>query len=563
MFRRFVASFPKDPVFKADMKTLGYQINEKDQIRSIEKPDQPYNFFITGNERYNEVHREALHICVRHVVSKRMAELGVAPHYLPDCTTTKPDGPHIPIFMTAPEILKTKKCIIVIAGDITKDLGIFSYRKVNGDDGIDSGTCIAVVKELKRLSEENCDEEPGVIVLNTGGLLYSWKENSAMTMETWQARKRKSAFHPAIHDDLVHNRLAGNRTTEEHVGYVFENVIGNAKFVNPGAKVYLVGIESGGDSAIDFFKGRGESFIPRVAAIALMEPFHYADLPSKMKTWLEQRARAWTVCAGEINTCVAVPTRDGQPKDREELLGPYDLPNAMCPVFSSTEPMFMELVFPTVYKEVLKWFAKVAENEEDYCNPPFEAVAYNEPERPYEPYEHPDEDENEDSKPEDNKVEESAAKESKSEDKPMKDELDESKLKDGNNEEASSAPTKPPQADSVGTESKQITEPNLEEPVAAEPQGLTIEPANIPLPATPAPGESGRSTATAHHPMNDADLFNNIPSPNFASTPLLPSIYAGDTPLYTPPSLAAETGKGLHATDPGADDAAPTADERT
>lgn len=60
MFRRLEKSLPKDPEYPADLKKLGYFINEKSQIRQIKKPDQGYVFKITTNERYNIMHRKAL-----------------------------------------------------------------------------------------------------------------------------------------------------------------------------------------------------------------------------------------------------------------------------------------------------------------------------------------------------------------------------------------------------------------------------------------------------------------------------------------------------------------------
>ena len=60
MFRRLPGSLPEDPKFPADLNQLGYFINETSQIRKIDKPDEKFHFHITNNDRYNEVHREAV-----------------------------------------------------------------------------------------------------------------------------------------------------------------------------------------------------------------------------------------------------------------------------------------------------------------------------------------------------------------------------------------------------------------------------------------------------------------------------------------------------------------------
>jgi hypothetical protein len=61
MFRRLPGSLPKDASFPADLGKLGYYLNEKDQVRKIVKPDEHFQYYLTNNERYNDVQREALH----------------------------------------------------------------------------------------------------------------------------------------------------------------------------------------------------------------------------------------------------------------------------------------------------------------------------------------------------------------------------------------------------------------------------------------------------------------------------------------------------------------------
>ena len=41
------------------MTDLRYYINDADQVRSIEFPDQEFNFFISKNDRVNVMQREA------------------------------------------------------------------------------------------------------------------------------------------------------------------------------------------------------------------------------------------------------------------------------------------------------------------------------------------------------------------------------------------------------------------------------------------------------------------------------------------------------------------------
>jgi hypothetical protein len=42
------------------LTTIRYFINDKDEIRSIENPKAYFKYFLTKNERHNDVQREAM-----------------------------------------------------------------------------------------------------------------------------------------------------------------------------------------------------------------------------------------------------------------------------------------------------------------------------------------------------------------------------------------------------------------------------------------------------------------------------------------------------------------------
>ena len=60
MFRRRVETLPKDPIVPTDLATLGYFINEHDQIREVRNPAQRYQYAVSKNDRVNEVYKEAM-----------------------------------------------------------------------------------------------------------------------------------------------------------------------------------------------------------------------------------------------------------------------------------------------------------------------------------------------------------------------------------------------------------------------------------------------------------------------------------------------------------------------
>jgi hypothetical protein len=60
MFRRIEDTMMPDPSFPADLKQLGFFVNETGHIRMIDHPDKPYVYQATNNDRFNEVRCEAM-----------------------------------------------------------------------------------------------------------------------------------------------------------------------------------------------------------------------------------------------------------------------------------------------------------------------------------------------------------------------------------------------------------------------------------------------------------------------------------------------------------------------
>lgn len=174
-----------------------------------------------------------------------MTKLSIPPLYLPQLGMTKPREPHIPIYATHPDILRTKQRILIIVNNSDSDLGIWSYRIVHGEGGITSGTCVSLVEEIKRRVGGNPDHEPGILILNPGELIYSHRKMAAMTYTAWLGQPRPSAIHPAniIHPE--YNLVPGNKTSTEHLAFIFDKILENPDFVSENAEFYLVGLIDG------------------------------------------------------------------------------------------------------------------------------------------------------------------------------------------------------------------------------------------------------------------------------------------------------------------------------
>lgn len=173
----------------------------------------------------------------------------------------------MPILAPAPEILKTRKCIIVIVNDAMQDIGILAYRQLQRDLGLNGASAVDLVKRIIKRSATgdeaeqykdilkdgfmlgNHEDTPALVVLNTAQLLYSHKYNKALTMRSWSAMPRKSMAHDMIkiHEE---NRVQGHHDPKEHIKTVFDDVLHNPSRVAAGAEIYLIAIENGSDNML-------------------------------------------------------------------------------------------------------------------------------------------------------------------------------------------------------------------------------------------------------------------------------------------------------------------------
>jgi hypothetical protein len=179
----------------------------------------------------------------------------------------------VPILAPAPEILKTRKRIIVLINDAIQDLGILAYRQMQRELGLNGASMVNFVKELVRRSAtgdaaekyqnifdddfrlEGHNDTPALVVLNTAQLLYSHKHNKALTMRSWSAMPRKSIAHDMIRIHEEENRVPGHRSPQEHIKSVFDDVLCNPDRIAPDADMYLIAIEGGTENILKVLEG--------------------------------------------------------------------------------------------------------------------------------------------------------------------------------------------------------------------------------------------------------------------------------------------------------------------
>jgi hypothetical protein len=190
-----------------------------------------------------------------------MAELGVPEFYVPQMTTVKPRAePNVAIFMTPQKELVTKDRIVVVIPGDGNELGCWSFYKAI-EEGIQGcGSSVALLQALK--DQKN---NPGLIVLNTNQLLYSYEFNKGLSLAGWMHRPRKTLCTPEHIVDPRYNLAVGNENSKKHVEFVFDKIVNSPQFVDPLAKINIIGLGRGGEEVLELLQ-RNCKFVLRAKA---------------------------------------------------------------------------------------------------------------------------------------------------------------------------------------------------------------------------------------------------------------------------------------------------------
>ncbi|EFW16625.1 hypothetical protein D8B26_001381 [Coccidioides posadasii str. Silveira] len=336
-------SLPGDVVFPTDLKQLGYFINDNDQIRMIIDPEQKFLYRINANDRYNEMQKESMNACIREIVLSRLRNLGLEILRLP--IGASPKSQHVPILVTPS--LEIQSRVIVVFGEPVQDLGIWAYRTV-GDEGVNVGSAVNFAKAVIGDPEESKDAQrdretspaPGLILTNPGQLVWYCNGERAVSLPTWHAIPRQHAVSPPMKMSH-HNKIPENGNWQEHITYVFEEVLG--KMVPETAKIDIIGLAEGGLGAIRYLAEHWQTWQPRISAICLTNPLHDINHlhPLEFAKFVSTRARAYLISDKPLHHHVPGRYRFG------------------CNCYSSGESLNVECIMPRAGDSMLSWLDKM------------------------------------------------------------------------------------------------------------------------------------------------------------------------------------------------------------
>ncbi|QSZ32265.1 hypothetical protein DSL72_001839 [Monilinia vaccinii-corymbosi] len=361
MFRRLPSGLPKDPTFEPTLHGLGYFINEKDEIRSIENPKAYFKFFLTKNDRYNQLHREAMNHAIRRIVMERLLNLGLKKILLP--LNVPETSPHVHILTSSN--LSTASRVIVLFYEPKDDIGVFAHRIIGGAGGINAGSAINMVKYIQDQGGCSTESEPPAIILaNMGQLFWYRRGQKPVTLMTWAALPQSSCVEKTTRLDPIKNTIPGNRDTDEHINYIFNHVI--EELMPKTVKIDVIGVSEGA-MGVSRFLDKLENWTKwgsRMQAFAAVATWwHSIDCKNPLfLEWLQARGRVYSASPEPAGTYLAGP----EGNRCHAAFG--------CPVFSLGEPYYTECLLPKGYHTVIDFLQEVANCDRqggDYVNPTF------------------------------------------------------------------------------------------------------------------------------------------------------------------------------------------------
>jgi hypothetical protein len=144
---------PREPQHPSTLAAFNFRYQDGHFLSNHD--NSHFSHFATDNDRYNDSRREAFHSAVRaHLTQVLEQEYGLVSLKLraADVLGDEPEKSHRPyvnIMCTTPGQLKLKRDVVVVVGETGQDAGIWAWRYVQREGGVEKGTVAGLVSRLR------------------------------------------------------------------------------------------------------------------------------------------------------------------------------------------------------------------------------------------------------------------------------------------------------------------------------------------------------------------------------------------------------------------------------
>ncbi|KAJ5239605.1 hypothetical protein N7468_004224 [Penicillium chermesinum] len=285
-------------------------------------------------------------VCIRDIVRVRLQEAGLETLRLP--LGAAPCEPNVPI-LTSNLKGPPRRRVIVVFGSTQSDLGIWGFRSIH-DTSIKNGSAVEFTQAV--LGKPGAAKDTALILANTGQLNWFCKGQRALSNRSLAAQPRPFAISEQASGSW-RNTIPGNANCQEHVKYVFENVV--KPHLASTSRVDVIGVSEGGLAAIEYLRDNWDLWRAYLSGVALADPTHTAlnDLDmsqlvdkDSFSAFLSSRGRAYIASSDPLGT--------PQPGSGYRTYG--------CNCYSSGEPLNNDCIMPAAWIDMLVWLDTLQEN---------------------------------------------------------------------------------------------------------------------------------------------------------------------------------------------------------
>lgn len=293
----------------------------------------------------------------------RLATLGVLPVRLP--LGAREDEPHVLVLAT--KDLSTADRVLLFVGETAQELGILAHRVISGGKGIEHGSVISMVRQIRgpeavKSAATNKTALLAVLITNPGELFWWPEAQRSLSLHAIEGMPRPSAAHLAPRIFRGQNTIPGHETADAHVSSVFKDLLTRDADASP-ARITAIGVAGGADALEAFLDNpehwrRWGSYMDSLVILGgLYEEQHIKT--ETFRKFLRQRGRAYIASEAVVDTPVSGP--DGN--DQAARATRYG-----CPVHSAGTSWLTELMLIEAQESILAWGSMVASSP-NYVNP--------------------------------------------------------------------------------------------------------------------------------------------------------------------------------------------------